>query len=269
MKKILLGLIMAAIIGYAAVYFIFPVVRNYVDSPLNDYLKQREIGKYNNAIEILEAQLKDNPNDFLVLANIGVEYFRANHFDKAKDVWRKALKIRPDDNLEYLLSLADIDYTEISAEDLYGFFSPAKISFGGKGKFNKMSGWLKSALQYNRYLSIAFFVSLIALLAVNLTHFVSRKKHHKENPETHPLHGIKRITSISFWTVVILKLAVLIFTFVTILYSSYKLSHFIRDVFTTPEKLYQFITGDTLFVAIFCTIMLFQLLRLRKKSKLK
>ena len=266
MKKVLLGLIMATIVVYASVYFIFPIIRGYIDSPINDYLKQREIGEYNKAIEILEVQMKDNPNDFQVLANLGIEYFRSNQFEKARDIWKKALKIKPDDNLEYLLSLVNKDYMEISAEDLYGFFSPTKISFDGKDNLNKMSGWLKSGLKFNKYLSLAFFVSLITLLAVNFTHFVSRKKHHKENPETHPLHSIKRITSISFWTVVILKLVVLIFTFITILYSSFKLSHFIRNVFTAPETLYQFITADTLFVAIFCTIMLFQLLRLRKKT---
>ena len=235
-----------------------------MESPLDNYFDARRNNNFETALRILENLMEAEPDNFFLLSNLGVEYLRAGQYDKARNAWTRANGIQSDQNLDYLLSLADTDYNELEASDLYQFFYPPEYSEYGEppGKATRVSVLFKSVLRYNKHLSVAFFVSLIAVLIVNVLHFVSRRKHHTEKPTSHPLHHIRRAAGISFWMVVTFKFIGLIFTVLMLLYSSMELTQFIRDIFVAPEKLYQVIAGDTLFIVIFCSILIFQLLRL-------
>lgn len=262
--SVLSGLATASVIFVISIYFIYPTLRGAMESPLDNYFDARRNNNFEVALRILENLLELEPDNFFLLSNLGVEYLRAGQYDEARNAWTRANGIQSDQNVDYLLSLANTDYSELEASDLYQFFYPPEYSEYGEppGKATRVSVLFKSTLHYNKYLSVAFFVSLIVMLFVNVLHFASRRKHHIERPTSHPLHHIRKVAGISFWMVATFKFVGLVLTAFTLFYSSIKLTQFIRDLFVAPEKLYELMTSDTLFIVIFCAILLFQFLRL-------
>lgn len=265
MRTVKLGFwafIIAAIFLGVAVYFVLPGMKSIhgiLKDPMDDYFIARRQKDYETAFKVIENLTLKQPENFYFLANLGVEYLRRGDSNKARSTWEHAAAVQKDDNISYLLSLTDADYGELAASDLYKFFYPPYYSAYGEseGKIARLGALLKSALKYNVYLSTAFFVSLIVAIVANLASLFSGVRLRTESDEK-PSQPVRRVANVSFLIVGTSKFLGLIFTISTMLYSSIKMSHFIRDMLDKPNTLSQLIAGDSLFVAIACLLILFQ-----------
>ena len=92
-----------------------PAQAKYEDSPLKPIQEMVNDGKFDKAVNELEAMLKKNGNDADVLSLLGYSYRKQQQYDKAQEYYGRALKIDPEHKAanEYLGQL----YLEIGQLD--------------------------------------------------------------------------------------------------------------------------------------------------------